>query len=63
MSLLNYLQFQKIDDADDEIPPKHRVLEKLNLKEEIDEETLEKFWDQVVDDIRHDPDWFTFAEE
>lgn len=24
---------------------------------------LEKFWSQVEDDIRHDPEWFQFADE
>lgn len=62
MSLLNNLLFQKIDNSD-KIPYRHRIQGRIDLREEVDDESLERFWDQVVDDIHHDPDWFTFAGE
>jgi hypothetical protein len=63
MSLLKYLQFQEIDASTDDIADTHRVQDDISLDEQVDEDSLEKFWDQVVDDIHHDPDWFTFADE
>jgi len=65
MSLLNYLQFQPIDPASDkdEIPAEHQVNEKIDLKEQIDEGHLEEFWNQVVQDIHEDPEWFNFADK
>jgi hypothetical protein len=63
MTLLNYLQFQEIDSSTDDIADTHRVQDDISLDEQVDEDSLEKFWDQVVDDIHHDPDWFTFADE
>jgi len=62
MSLLNYLQFQEIDTTSDEIPDQHRVQDNI-LLDDIDEQSLEDFWDQVVQDIHNDPDWFSFANE
>jgi hypothetical protein len=63
MTLLNYLQFQEIDSSTDDIADTHRMQDDIMLDEQVDEDSLEKFWDQVVDDIHHDPDWFTFADE
>jgi len=65
MSLLNYLQFQPIDSSDDnstELPPEHRMSEKLDLKENIDENELDAFWDEVEKDIHNDPEWFNFSD-
>ncbi len=33
------------------------------LSEQLDEGSLEQFWDKVVQDIHRDPEWFTFADE
>jgi len=63
MSLLNYLQFQEIDSSNDDIADTHRQQDDILLDEPMDEGTLEKFWEQVVDDIHKDPDWFSFADE
>lgn len=62
MSLLNYLQFQEIDATSDEMPDQHRVQDNI-LLDDIDEQSLEDFWDQVVQDIHNDPDWFSFVNE
>jgi len=60
MSLLNYLQFQKIDSSADDISEEHLPQDDINLNEPVDETSLEKFWDQVVQDIHEDPEWFSF---
>lgn len=65
MSLLNYLQFQPIDSNDEnsaDLPPEHRMAEKLDLKENIDEKDLDAFWDEVEKDIHNDPEWFNFSD-
>lgn len=63
MSLLNYLQFQEIDSSSDDMLDTHRQQDDILLDEPVDEGTLEQFWDQVVQDIHEDPDWFSFADE
>ena len=62
MSLLNYLEFQPIDRLN-EIPDTHKSQDDISLDEQIDEASLEKFWDQVVSDIHEDPEWFSFDNE
>jgi hypothetical protein len=32
----------------------------IGLDDQIDEDSLEKYWDQVVADLHEDPNWFTF---
>jgi hypothetical protein len=61
MSLLNNLQFQKIDDSLDDIPAEHQPQDDISLDESDDEASLNNFWDKVVQDIHNDPDWFNFA--
>ena len=62
MSLLNYLQFQEIEPSDD-IPYEHRLLgDDISLNEQVDEDSLEVFWDRVVDDIHQDPSWQAFSD-
>jgi hypothetical protein len=63
MSLLNYLQFQKIDQSSDDISDEHRPQDDIALDEPVDEASLEKFWEQVVEDIHEDPEWFSFDNE
>lgn len=61
MSLLNYLQFQKIDESSDDLSDAQQLQDdNISLDEQIDEDDLEKFWEQVVADIHADPNWFTF---
>lgn len=60
MSLLNYLQFQEIDQSDEAIPAEHRTQDDIELDEPVDEASLETFWDDVVKDIHDDPNWFSF---
>lgn len=65
MPLLNYLQFQPIDPSSDsdEIPVEHRQRQDIDLTEQIDEVSLETFWNHVVEDIHQDPEWFTFSDD
>lgn len=64
MSIFNHLQLQEIDgsysskdggtsQSDDEI----------RLNEQVDESSLDAYWDKVVKDIHKDPEWFTFTDE
>lgn len=62
MSLQNYLQFQPIDSSEnDDATSDYQKNEKIDLNEQIDEPQLEAFWDQVVQDIHEDPEWFNFS--
>lgn len=63
MSELNYLQFQPIDSSSDDANGGQQKDEDIILDEQIDENSLENYWDEVVQDIHKDPDWFTFADE
>lgn len=63
MSELNYLEFQPIDSSSDDINDKHQHQDEIVLNDDIDEDNLESYWDQVVQDIHQDPDWFTFTDE
>lgn len=63
MSELSYLEFQPIDASSDDISEQHRHQDEIVLSEDLDESLLEKYWEQVVDDIHQDPDWFTFDNE
>jgi len=63
MSLLNYLEFQEIDESPDDIPDDHRPQDDIVLDEQLDEGSLESFWEQVVQDIHEDPEWFTFVDK
>jgi hypothetical protein len=63
MSELNYLQFQPIDPSSEDVSNGQQKDEDIILDEQIDENSLETYWDEVVQDIHKDPDWFTFADE
>lgn len=65
MSLLKFLQFQPIDPASDqdEIDEDHKIRQEIQLDEQLDDQDLEKYWEDVVEDIHKDPEWFTFSDE
>lgn len=50
-SVLNYLQFQPIDADSDDISDNHRAGDEIDLEEQVDEESLGLFWDDVLNDI------------
>ncbi len=63
MSLLNYLQPQKIDDLADEFYDGRMTEDKIDLNDQIDEASLEQYWDSVVTDIHEDPEWAKFDDK
>lgn len=60
------LAFAKADPLDDElgeeIAAERAEPEHIDLKEQFDPQ-LDQRWDQIVSDVRKDPDWFDFADE
>ncbi len=63
MSLLNFLQFQPIDSSLEDVSEEHKVQDNISLDESFDDDSLDQFWDKIIQDIHNDPDWFTFADE
>jgi hypothetical protein len=63
MSLLNYLKFQAIDQSTDDIDDDYNPKDDILLDDQIDENSLEAYWDQVIQDIHEDPEWFSFDNE
>jgi len=63
MSLLNFLRFQEIDSSFDDISDENRLRDdKIELNDQFDEDSLERYWEQVVSDIHEDPEWFNFSD-
>lgn len=58
MSLLNYLTPQMATESVQDL----RNEEYFNLDDQIDENSLEQFWEKVVEDIHSDPEWYNFSE-
>lgn len=62
MSLLNYLEFQPIDDmAAEDIPDNHRAIDEIKLEDQVDEELLESFWNEVSADL-HSGDTINYSD-
>lgn len=61
MRIFHKLQPQEIENEPDKLVRAKEMSESFNLKEPVDEESLEAFWNQVEDDIQKDPDWFKFS--
>lgn len=55
MTLLKDLQLQPIDDKDDDFSCTQSPLDNITLGEQVDDGSLEQFWNEVVDDIHKDP--------
>jgi len=63
MSIFNHSK-QNSDRSSSVTYVKHRNHDDdIVLSEQLDEGSLEQFWDKVVQDIHRDPEWFTFADE
>jgi len=61
MSLLNFLRLQEIDSSFDDVSDESRLRDDdIELNDQFDEDSLESYWDQVVQDIHEDPEWFNF---
>ncbi len=64
MSILKNLALQEIDNATDEISAGYCAYDdEIVLNDQINEGQLEKFWDNVVEDIHHDPTWIDFSKK
>lgn len=61
MRLFHKLQPQEIENEPDKLVRAKEMSESFDLKEPVDEESLEAFWNQVEEDIQKDPDWFKFS--
>ncbi|HEU0266271.1 MAG TPA: hypothetical protein VFQ70_01460 [Candidatus Saccharimonadaceae bacterium] len=63
----HHIQLSTPDPFDDglleEIAAERNAKEAITLEDRPDESTLEAYWDHVEDDIRKDPEWFSFTEE
>jgi hypothetical protein len=58
MSIYNYLQLQPVDPQDDGSVSdldQYQQDEKIDLQNDIDEETLNKAWSQIEDDFKKEP--------
>ncbi len=64
---MNNMQFQEIENEisiDDGLASSNYASsDDIDLKEQIDESSLDAFWDEIDDDIRKDPEWFDFADK
>jgi hypothetical protein len=64
-SIYQYLQLQPVDPQDDGTVSdldQYQQDEVIDLNEDIDEQTLEHEWQQVLDDYKSDPDKISFNE-
>ncbi|MEO6110169.1 MAG: hypothetical protein ABIP50_04120 [Candidatus Saccharimonadales bacterium] len=58
MSIYNYLQLQPVDPRDDGTTSdldEYAADETIDLKNDIDEQTLNESWDKVIQDLQKDP--------
>lgn len=63
MRIFNRFQTQTADDGiDDRILNRRSSSDDFNLKESVDEDSLDAFWNNVEEDIHNDPEWFTFTD-
>lgn len=61
------IQFRRVDPLgnglDDDIAAEQREADAISSLDDTSAEELTSFWAGVVDDVKHDPDWFDFAED
>ncbi len=60
MSIFDHLQLQEIDDSSANKSGTSDPDDEIRLNEQLDENSLDAYWDKVVNDIHKDPQWFTF---
>lgn len=60
MQIFRKLQAETVSTESDKLIRARDMSETLDLKESIDEDDLDRFWNQVEEDIQKDPDWFKF---
>ena len=62
MRIFSKLQPQEINNDNEKLTRGLKMTEQFDLKEPVDEDSLEAFWDQVEQDIQSDPEWFNFSQ-
>ena len=66
MSIFSYLQLQPVEPHDDGTISdldEYQQDESIDLSADIDEAELTEKWQEVIEDLEHDPDKLTFHEE
>jgi hypothetical protein len=51
------------DGLGDEIAAEQRESDAINSLDDVSAEELNKTWSVIVEDIKHDPEWFHFTED
>ena len=62
MSFLNHLVFQPIDKYTD-TDVAHVHADNIDLNEPVDDASVENYLNQMVQDVREDPEWFNFDDK
>jgi hypothetical protein len=66
MSLLQYLKLQPLEPNDDGTSDSpldsYAQDENITLDDDLDEQMLADEWNNIVNDIEHDPEWFHFSD-
>ncbi len=62
MSFLNHLVFQPIDKYTD-TDVAHVQADNIDLNEPVDDASVENYLNQMVQDVREDPEWFNFDDK
>lgn len=66
MSIYQYLQLQPVDPQNDGTTSdldEYDQDETIDLKHDIDEQTLNLAWDRIVEDFKKDPEPLNFSDE
>lgn len=67
MSLFHHISFKPVDPLGDglreEIAAEQQEPEAIETLEDLDAEKLGKFWNDVEEDVKNDPEWFHFSED
>lgn len=66
MSIFSYLQLQPVEPHDDGTTSdldEFQQDETIDLSADINEAELNEKWQEVIEDLEHDPDKLTFHEE
>lgn len=66
MNFIKNLELQpdeiETNNMEDKKLPSQKNDDNFDLKEQIDENELDNFWNEVVKDIHNDPEWFNFSD-
>lgn len=62
MHIFRKQQTDSSNDDSEKLIRARDMSEKFDLKEQVDEDSLDEFWNRVEQDIQNDPDWFKFSQ-